>query len=96
MAFDVIAILVTFPNGPPACARSASRTPLGPLLDMLVRDEALVALVLSQSKLGRDVLVVVVPISFDFREVFRRLLFLSSSSFLPPMVFRRACSHRPL
>ena len=46
VALDVPAILVTLPEDPPAWAHSASLGPHRPFLDVLAREDILVALVL--------------------------------------------------
>ena len=46
VALNVVAILVTLSDDPPAWAHSARCVPFGPLLDMLVHEDVLVALVL--------------------------------------------------
>ena len=45
VALDVLAVPVTLSDDPPACAHGAGFIPFGPLLDMLVHEDILVALV---------------------------------------------------
>jgi len=47
VALDVLAVLVTFSDDPPAaCAHSACWSPFGPILDTPIHEDILVALVL--------------------------------------------------
>ena len=46
MALNVLAVLVTFSDDPPACAHPACCVPFGPILDTPIHEDILVALVL--------------------------------------------------